>query len=110
MSRALQGRLRFIYPLEAAKARLLMDGSGGTFPGERESGEAVRAAGMAARCWGLQSVGMCVRAIWQSRAGGPLREIEGGNGVNIKRAYVWASRLAARAEEPATSLKYHSIP
>jgi hypothetical protein len=35
---------------------------------------------------------MCVRAIWQSRAGGPpLREIEGGDGVNIRRAYVWAS-------------------
>jgi hypothetical protein len=54
MSGMLQGRLRFIYPLEAAKARLLMDGSGGTFPGERESGETVQPARMAARCWGLQ--------------------------------------------------------
>lgn len=51
MSRALQSRLRFIYLFEAAKARLLMDGSGGTFPGEGESGETVQAARMVARCW-----------------------------------------------------------
>ena len=48
--------------------------------------------GKAARRWGLQSAGMCVRAIWQSRAGGPpLREIEGGDGVNIRKTYVWAT-------------------
>ena len=71
---------------EAAKARLLTDGTGGTCSASLESGEtapSMQAARAAAGCLGGCSQSGGVRAIWQSRAGGPLREIEGG--VNIDR-------------------------
>jgi hypothetical protein len=76
MSRTLQGRLRFIYPLGAAKTRLLMDGSG----------EGSKTLGVA--------IGRDVVSEQYGKAGlvghrcGRLR---GGDGVNIRKAYVWAS-------------------
>jgi hypothetical protein len=79
-------RLLFIICSSAAKARLLIDGPGGASPGESgESGEAVQPAGLGSGRFGVAVSREVARTIWQSRAGGPLREIE-GDGVNIKTA------------------------
>jgi hypothetical protein len=81
MSR-LQGRLLFIIcPERPRPGSCWMDG---TPPGV-ESGERCSQLRWQQHVWGCSLSG-CVRAIWQSRAGGPLREIE-GNGVNIEAAY-----------------------